>query len=219
MKVKLFAKENKPNINEIINYLNHHFKNIEYFFGSIKDAFPKEAFEGNQDILISYISPWLIPKEILEKTKLWNINFHPGPPEYPGIGCFNFSIYNEDKYYGVTAHIMEEKVDSGKIIKVLRFPILKTDTVLSLSIKSYSYLYGMFIEIIDYILLNDKIPECDEIWKRKPFTRKELEKLCELELNMSEDEIKKRIKATYYNGMPGPYIKINNYKFEYNPKR
>jgi hypothetical protein len=36
---------------------------------------------------------------------------------------------------------------------------------------------------------------------------------------MSEEEVKRRVKATQFPGMPGAYIKLYNYKFEYNEKR
>lgn len=75
----------------------------------------------NYDILISYIPPWIVQETILEKTKMWNINFHPGPPKYPGIGGFNFAIFDSVKQFGATAHIMNPKVGTGKIIGVKRF--------------------------------------------------------------------------------------------------
>ena len=91
MKIILFGKNNKPGIKEVIEYLNIHFKEVKIFLGERKDEFPTEAEHNTSDILISYMSPWIIPEEILNKTKLWNINFHPGPPNYSGIGCINFA--------------------------------------------------------------------------------------------------------------------------------
>ena len=54
---------------------------------------------------------------------MWNINFHPGPPERRGIGCTNYAIYEKSKNYGVTLHEINEKIDSGNILKVKRFKI------------------------------------------------------------------------------------------------
>ena len=36
---------------------------------------------------------------------------------------------------------------------------------------------------------------------------------------MSEEEVNKRIRATFFKGKPAPYIEIFNKKFEYNPDR
>lgn len=219
MKINLFTKLDKPTVNEVINYLKKHFNEVTIYQGDRESPFPAKAFKEFPDILISYLSAWIIPKEILDRTKLWNINFHPGPPEYPGIGCFNFAIYNKEKGYGVTAHLMNEKVDSGKIIAVKRFPLLETDSVYSLSIKCYEHMFSLFSEVIDLILREKKLPDCDEVWKRKPYTRKELEELCKISSNMTEEEIARRIRATTYPNMPGAYVDIFGYTFEYNPNR
>lgn len=219
MKIVLFTKTKKPTVREVIGYLKKHFDAVTVYQGKIGDSFPRKSFAGSQDILISYLSPWIIPRQILSRTKLWNINFHPGPPEYPGIGCFNFAIYDKAKTYGITAHIMDKEVDSGRIIGVRRFPISKSDSVFILSIKSYENMFSLFVKIMKYVLKNKALPNCTEVWKRKPYTRKELEKLCKIDLNMTRDEVRRRIKATMYPAMPGSYIDLFGYKFEYSPKR
>jgi methionyl-tRNA formyltransferase len=218
-KVTLFTKRNKPFISEVIKFLKTNFSQCNVFMGKNKEKIPKEAFKHKQDVLLSYISPWVIPKEILSNTRLWNINFHPGPPEYPGVGCTNFAVYNNEKIYGVIAHIMKEKVDTGKIIKVKRFPIDKNDGVYQITNKAYKYLFEIFKDIFGEILKKREISFCDEIWQRKPYTRKELEKLCKITVDMSKEEIEKRIKATTYPNMPGAYIELCGYKFGYNKNR
>ena len=162
MKARLLCNYSKPTANEVKDYLVTHFER----------AHPP-------DILISYLHPKVVSKKVLSQTKLWNINFHPGPPEYPGIGCYNFALKDDVKTYGVTAHIMEPKVDTGKIIKVKRFDVLPTDTVYSLSIKSYGHMYVMFLELMDYILKWGEVPYSSEEWKRPAYTRKELNELCD----------------------------------------
>ncbi len=218
MKVALLAKRNKPMALEAYQYLLEKSFDVDFLSGSLGDPLPQELRENDYDILISYISPWIIPVDILNKTGLLNVNFHPGPPEYPGIGCFNFAIYNNEKEFGVTAHEMKASVDSGRIYGVKRFKI-NNDSVLSLSLKTYSCLYSLFTEVIDYFCAFGEAPHVSELWQRKPYKRKELEELSRIDLNMTDDEVYRRIKATYYPGMPGPYIEIKGYKFEYNPTR
>jgi len=113
---------------------------------------------------------------------------------------------------------METKVDSGKIIDVRRFPILKNDRVYSLTQRCYDYMLLQFYEVIDYIFKTNNLPECKETWKRKPFTRKELNDLCKIDINMDTEEIKRRIRATDYPGMPGAYIDLKGLKFRYAKK-
>ena len=219
LKVLLFTKNDKPTAKEVVEYLNTNFGRLVLFEGERKDPFPEIDNNFCWDILISYISPWIIPKAILNRTKLWNINFHPGPPEYPGIGCFNFAIYNAVNMYGVTAHLMNEKVDTGKLLGVKYFPLLKSDSVHALSIKSYENMLSLFYEVMDFILENKSLPRCDKVWQKTPYRRSELEDLCRITPDMTKTDIKRRIKATTYPGMPGPYVELYGNKFEFNPDR
>tara|TARA_B100000315_G_C14171228_1_gene404646 strand:- start:339 stop:515 length:177 start_codon:yes stop_codon:yes gene_type:complete len=57
-------------------------------------------------------------------------------------------------------------------------------------------------------LTNDLLSKSNEEWKRKPFTRRELDRLCVISKDMTEDEIERRIKATTYPGKPGAYIEL-----------
>ena len=114
---------------------------------------------------------------------------------------------------------MEPKVDTGKIISVKRFSMDEEENVESLSLKTYLALLSLYKEIISYVLSNKSLPHCDATWKRRSYKRCELEDLAEINLNMSKQEIEKRIRATYFPGKPAPFIKVGGYKFEYNPSR
>lgn len=204
MDITLYAKKGKPGLTEVIEYLNTYFNRVTLHLGERRDEFP--YLFTTPDIVISYMSPWIIPPTVLEQTKLWNINFHPGSPDYPGIGCTNFAIYNGEKEYGVTAHIMEEKVDSGEILGIKKFSISKEDTVFSLTQKSYRYLLVLFYDVFNHFLHVGGLPESKRNWTRKPYTRKELNELCRITPGMPKEEIRRRIKATKYPGMPGVYM-------------
>ena len=219
MKICFLTKKGKPGVNEAIDFTKSISKKIDVIYGDLNDPFPDIFINNEYDILISYISPWIVPNEILKKTKKWNINFHPGPPEYPGIGCFNFALFESAKKFGATAHLMNPKVDTGEIIGVNHFPMTPYETVKTLSIKTYKAQLALYIQIMEYINSNKSLPKCDEKWKRKPYTRNELEKLAEINPRMNEHELKERIRATYYPGKPAPFLEIFGYRFEYNPDR
>lgn len=216
MRVKLFAK-NKPGVNEAIDYLKTFTNELEIYLGELSDPFPEISRKKECDLIISYISPWIIPHDVLKLAQFYSINFHPGPPEYPGIGCTNFALYENADKFGVTCHIMEPKVDTGKLISVKRFPIYQNDNVKTLSDRCYVYILEQFYEVITQFFKNNSLDFIDEKWKRKPFTRKELNKLSEINLEMSESEINARIRATYFPNMPYPFIIVNGNKFCYRP--
>ncbi len=163
--------------------------------------------------MISFISSWIYPGTLLSNAAIGAINFHPGSPEYPGTGCTNFAIYDEAKEYGVTCHHMNEGVDSGKIIAVKRFPLDENDTVYSVTQHCYQLIEEMFYEIMNRILKGQPLPDSVEKWKRKPFTRKQLDELCTITQGMTEEEINKRIKATTYK-TPWAFTKIGKHIFK-----
>ena len=94
-----------------------------------------------------------------------------------------------------------------------RFPIFKTDSVYSLTERCYSYILTLFYEIISGLLEDKPLPKSEETWQRDPYKRKELNELCEISPDMLTEEVKKRIQATSFPGMPGAYVKIGGYKF------
>ena len=118
---------------------------------------PKSALEWKGDYILSYRNLYFLPAKLLSKAKNAAINFHPGPPEYPGSGCTNFALMNDEKTFGVTAHIMNEHIDSGEIIQVKRFNISSQDNISSLTMKTHKYLEKIALKIIDEIYTNEEI--------------------------------------------------------------
>ena len=214
MRIAFLAKE-KPFANEAAELVRRHEPQAEIVFGKLGEAFPKYLRTRAFDYVISYISPWIIPKEVLVNTTRAAINLHPGPPKYPGIGCTNFAIYDGTKEFGITVHHMKEKVDSGNIIMVERFPIFSGDTVFSLSQRCYAHIYTAFVKLFSFIVNNQPLPKSEEQWTRQPFTRKQLDELCKITVDMSEEEVRRRVRATNFPGAPGAYIEIGGQRFEY----
>jgi methionyl-tRNA formyltransferase len=194
-------------------FVTLNFPDTTFLIGKRGDRFPKEYMQWQGEYIISYLSPWIVPEFLLKSAKIASINFHPGPPEYPGIGCTNFAIYNQEPEFGVTCHHMAAKVDTGKIIAVRRFPLFESDSVFSLTQRCYAYILSLFYDIISEIILGKPLPSADETWQRKPYTRAELNALCKTLPDMPIEEIKRRVKATTFPGMPGPYIEIEGVKF------
>ncbi|WP_193181228.1 formyltransferase family protein [Nisaea sediminum] len=71
--------------------------------------------------LIGFVTDVIVPARYLAATLLTPVNFHPGPPEYPGLRAIEFALREGVTSYGVTAHAMTLPVDSGLIIGVNRF--------------------------------------------------------------------------------------------------
>lgn len=216
MRVLFLSKKENTFAERASEYLKLHFTDPMIYFGTRHEKLPGEILTWKGDLLISFISQWIIPQELLQNARM-AINFHPGSPEYPGIGCTNFAIYNGEKEYGVTCHHMSSKVDTGQIIAVKRFPISEDDSVYSVTQRSYENLEAMFYEIMNGLLENRGLPESGEKWKRLPYTRKQLNDLCYIAPDMSAEEVEKRIRATTYE-TPWAYTKIGKHVFKLKDK-
>jgi methionyl-tRNA formyltransferase len=188
-------------------YLRKHFQHPLIFIGDRNDKLPPEVLNWQGELLISFIGSWIIPDTVLQRASYAAINFHPGSPEYPGTGCTNFAIYNKEKEYGVTCHYMKAMVDTGNIIAVKRFPLTDDDTVFGVTQQCYQLIEKLFYEIMDCILQGNPLPSSTEQWKRKPYTRKELNDLCYIRPDMTKEEVERRIKATTYR-WPWAFTKI-----------
>lgn len=198
MRVLFIGKEGDFYSGAAADFIRLHFKDPLIIFSSRSDPFPRHLLEWEGDLVVSYLAQWIIPGSLLEKASLAAINFHPGPPEYPGIGCTNFAVYHGETTFGITCHHMLERVDSGSIIAVRRFPVLENDSVYSITQRCYNEILHLFYELASGLILGGNLPTSQEKWMRKPFTRKQLNELCELGPEMDEQETARRIKATTY---------------------
>lgn len=182
--------------------------------GGRSDPLPGETVEWTGDYIISFLSPWIVPPDVLARARVAALNFHPAPPEYPGIGCYNFALYDGVDGYGVTCHHMAARVDSGPLVRVARFPVFPGDTVELLKERSMVFLLQLFYEVIATIVAGQPLPVSAESWTRRPYTRRELDALCRITPDMPRGEIDRRIRATTFPSAPGPYLEIGDRRFE-----
>lgn len=183
--------------------------------GNLGDPLPANP---NAPKIISYLSPWIIPQEWLSAAQL-AINFHPGNHHYPGIGCYNFALYENAKNFGSVCHHMLAKVDTGSIIDETDFPVDQHETVESLKQKTMQSMIEQFEKIMQILATQKPLPVTTIQWSREPFTRKQLNDLCRITPNMDADEIKKRVRAVTFPGYQGAYVELGGIKFNATPEQ
>ena len=84
------------------------------------------------------------------------LNIHPSLlPKYKGLNTHNKAIQNKDKYTGASVHIVNEKLDSGKIILQKRVKILKSDSGKSLEKKILKIEHKIYPKAIIRFLASD----------------------------------------------------------------
>ena len=182
--------------------------------GSVGDRLDDELRWYAPEYVISFVSPWIVPGSLLSAARKAALNFHPGPPAYPGTGCYNFALYEGAKQYGVTVHHMREKVDTGDIIMTSYFDVSPLETVETMKLKSMNHLLFCFERIMACIAAGDPLPASQEKWLRRPFTRKEMYALFEIDPRKDDDaEIERRIRAATYPSSGGAYVTAGGRRF------
>ena len=183
------------------------------------ESLPEDIGWWSGDYIFCFRSMFILPKYLIDRAKVAAINFHPGPPEYPGSGCLNYALYEDSKSYGVTAHLMNEKVDDGNIIECRRFQIHKSDTVDSLLERTHVKLLDLFFDTTSGIssskedyLKGSLEHSKNEEWSGVNRKIKDLDALSVIDVNITNNEIEKIIRATFTENFP-PKIIIHGYEF------
>ncbi len=214
-KVMMFSKKNNLFCDYAELILKSFFKD-EFISirGDSGEPFDLSLSIHKPKFVISFVSPWIIPERILQSAKTAAINFHPGSPDYPGTGCYNFALYEQAKTYGITCHHMNAKVDTGQIIMTSYFSISEFESVESLKLKSMTHLLYCFERIINMIANDEELPVSSENWRRKPFTRKQMLELFYIPSDCTdESEIQLKLKASSYPSYKGAYTIVEGRKF------
>ena len=176
----------------------------------------KIQISKNYDYLISFLNSVYIQEKIRKKIKKSSINFHPGPPEYPGFGCYNFALLNNSSFYGSTVHIMNNRFDNGKILNVSKFKLpYKNISLERLIIMTHNCLMRQAKIFIKDILKGKLNYDLKLQWKRKAFTKKEFEIARKIRLDDSKKVILNKIRAFKYKNYDSVYINFKGFKFEY----
>jgi len=205
----------------IFSYLKNLSRSVTVFYSEKpKENINKKIFDVPNfwyDYIICFRNFHILREKQIKKSKYASINFHPGPPEYRGIGCVNYALYDNAKKYGVTAHLISKKIDKGRIINVERLNILKRDNVESLLKRTYIAQYKQAKKILKILSKNNQnlkiliFKSRKEKWTNKIKKRNDLNKFYEIKKNITKEELRNKIRATFTKKYK-PYFFINNKK-------
>lgn len=83
------------------------------------------ALMDKPDIFVTVIAK-IIPQHFIKGNTI--LNCHPGIlPDNRGVDAFKWAILNKESA-GVSLHVIDENIDAGVLLKVLKIPILKDDS-------------------------------------------------------------------------------------------
>ena len=101
------------------------------------------------DVIVS-AQGQIFKKELLGLPKIACINRHSALlPKYGGLWPVFWAMLKGEKEIGVTVHIMEEKIDAGKILAQREIPILSSDSLYSLYRKAFGISAQVVLEALE----------------------------------------------------------------------
>jgi methionyl-tRNA formyltransferase len=146
--------------------------------------------------LVSFGSGVIVPADILSRLPGPAYNFHPGPPEYPGLFPSVHALYEGRTELGITLHEMAPQVDSGPIVAVNRFQILPGSDRLALDSVTFRLMLEMFSQWAERLAnVATPIARQNLSWSGRRRSRADFEALCDLGEDPSPDEFARRLRA------------------------
>lgn len=104
-------------------------------------------------LVISVNNNYIFPQQILRKKNFSIVNFHNGLlPNYPGRNAPTWVIFNEEKTTGVTWHMVEKGVDTGKILMQQIIAVDPLMTALELTKQCMKVGIELFIQLLPEML-------------------------------------------------------------------
>jgi methionyl-tRNA formyltransferase len=185
---------------------------------SIPAAARALALSGSIDFLLNFLSPMIVPGDMLAAIRRESINVHPAPPEWPGVGSASYALYAGDATFGVTVHRMTAVVDAGDIIKVLRFPIQPDDACDNLFDRAQATSLTAFVETCDVLARAGRVLPSGERWARPATTRAQFERWMHVSPADSPEEISRKVRAVRHRRFPGPFVELAGFRFELPPR-
>lgn len=132
--------------------------NVPCFAGNPRNGNALTFFANKSvDVIISVNYLFIIEKNIIELPTLLAFNVHGSLlPKYRGRTPHVWSIINNEKHTGITAHKIDEGCDTGDIIEQIKIEITDKDTGASI-LNKYAQQYIPLIESVLFKIKNDSV--------------------------------------------------------------
>jgi methionyl-tRNA formyltransferase len=96
----------------------------------------------------------ILKEDVINSFRIGVINFHPGViPDARGLDALLWSIYKKHPI-GVTAHLIDKRIDAGGLLEIRKINIYASDTLLDLSERLYEIQLDMIAGAIKKTVAN-----------------------------------------------------------------
>ena len=129
--------------------LDHkNFKTRQEFDSTLSNNLKKIDF----DLIVLAGFMRILGKEFIKGYENKIINLHPSLlPKYPGLNTHEKVLENKDKFHGATVHMVDEGLDTGKIIGFSKFKVESYDNYDSLLAKTHEIEHKLLPQICSLI--------------------------------------------------------------------
>ena len=169
---------------------------------SVSHALTLEAAEQALDgraadtRIIAFLTDIIVPARLLDRLGPKPYNIHPGPPEYPGSYPESFAIWDQASQYGVTAHEMAPKVDTGAIVAVSRFPFPPAPDLTNIGDLIFAKAVELFAQVASHCAItNAPMAAIGQSWAAKRYTRADFYTLCRSGNGLSAPDLERLRRA------------------------
>lgn len=161
-------------------------------------GYAASANHAGRTRLVAFSTNVMVPMDVLDRVCTHGaINFHPGPPEVPGVHTAAFALYEGLDTFGVTVHQMTARPDDGAIIRAQRFPISPGTSREALEIETYTLLARVFMAMASDLgnFETELPPAPDERWSPSLRTFAQYERLRRISIDLDDGEADRRRRA------------------------
>ena len=164
--------------------------------------------------LVAFCTATVVAADLLESFDALAYNFHPGPPTNPGRHPASFAIYEGASRFGVTAHQMLPRVDSGAIVGVEWFDIPPQPRLSQLEGLSFEAAVRLFQRLGPRLAQSaNPLPETDIRWSGWRSRQRDFDALCALAPDIDAVEFDRRVRA-FADGLQGTlYLTLHGRHF------
>lgn len=168
----------------------------------------------NIDFVISFLFWERIKKPLIDLPARGCINFHPAPlPDFRGVGGYNVAIAENLPAWGVSAHFVEERFDTGAVIAVDRFSISsQRETAFSLEQKSQQKLLALFRRVMAVALAGSDLPRAPQAGGRY-VSKNDFESLRRVGADDPPEVVERKIRAFWYPPYGGASVAIHGKEY------
>ena len=179
---------------EIVSFASDN--NIPCFAGNPRNGRGYEQIKNiNVDVIASINYLFLIEEDIISHPNKLIFNIHGSLlPKYRGRTPHVWAIINGEKEAGITAHLVDEGCDTGKIIHQIKVPIEEEDTG-AIMLNKYESLYFPLVEKVLSDLEKDQLSLREQDHEKATYFGKRVPTDGLIDWNLPKEDIRNWVRA------------------------